>query len=66
MDYIRGANRNQVILFPESVEDYITEENPAAQIRLTTAIRGRVEWGQRPTNEHFGTSNPRGRVLPTR
>jgi len=28
MDYIRGANRNQVILFPESVEDYITEENP--------------------------------------
>src|SRR5437899_11209606 len=28
MDYIRGANRNQVILFPETVEDYITEENP--------------------------------------
>jgi transposase len=28
MDYIRGANRHQVILFPESVEDYITEENP--------------------------------------
>jgi len=28
MDYIRGTNRNQVILFPESVEDYITEDNP--------------------------------------
>src|SRR5260370_3558697 len=28
MDYIRGANRHQVILFPESVEDYITEESP--------------------------------------
>src|SRR5882724_2121707 len=28
MDYIRGVTRNQVILFPESVEDYITEENP--------------------------------------
>src|SRR5437870_7216137 len=28
MDYIRGANRNQVILFPESVEDYITADNP--------------------------------------
>jgi transposase len=28
MDYIRGANRNQVILFPESVEDYITDDNP--------------------------------------
>src|SRR5260370_2118776 len=29
MDYIRGVTRNQVILFPESVEDYITEDNPA-------------------------------------
>ena len=28
MDYLRGASRNQVILFPESVEDYITEDNP--------------------------------------
>ena len=28
MDYIRGAPRNQVILFPESVEDYITGDNP--------------------------------------
>jgi transposase len=28
MDYIRGTARNQVILFPEAVEDYITEDNP--------------------------------------
>src|SRR5256885_15607869 len=28
MDYIRGVTRSQVILFPESVEDYITEDNP--------------------------------------
>lgn len=28
MDYIRGVNREQVMLFPESVEDYITEDNP--------------------------------------
>src|SRR6266576_264867 len=27
MDYIRGVNRDQVMLFPESVEDYITEDN---------------------------------------
>lgn len=27
MDYIRGVSRNQVILFPETVEDYITEDN---------------------------------------
>ncbi len=26
MDYIRGVTRNQVILFPETVEDYITED----------------------------------------
>jgi transposase len=28
MDYIRGVTRNQVILFPEAVEDYITADNP--------------------------------------
>ena len=28
MEYIRGTARNQVILFPEAVEDYITEDNP--------------------------------------
>ncbi len=28
MDYIRGVPRKQVILFPETVEDYITADNP--------------------------------------
>ena len=28
MDFIRGVSRDQVTLFPESVEDYITEDNP--------------------------------------
>ena len=28
MDYLRGVNLDQVMLFPESVEDYITEDNP--------------------------------------
>ena len=27
MDYIRGVTRNQAVLFPETVEDYITEDN---------------------------------------
>src|SRR5438552_14645909 len=27
MDYIRGVSREQVMLFPESVEEYITEDN---------------------------------------
>src|SRR5215470_16281227 len=28
MDYIRGTDRNQIMLFPESVDDYITADNP--------------------------------------
>lgn len=28
MKHIRGMDRNQVILFPEVIDDYITEENP--------------------------------------
>ena len=28
MDYIRGTSRQQVTLFPEAVEDYITADNP--------------------------------------
>lgn len=27
MEHIRGMDRNQVILFPEVIDDYITEEN---------------------------------------
>src|SRR3990167_6290349 len=29
MAYIKGINREQVLLFPESVDDYISEDNPA-------------------------------------
>jgi transposase len=28
MAYIRGINRKQITLFPEAVDDYITEDNP--------------------------------------
>jgi transposase len=28
MDYIRGVSREQVTLFPEALEDYITADNP--------------------------------------
>lgn len=28
MDYIRGVSRQQVTLFPEAIEDYITADNP--------------------------------------
>jgi transposase len=40
MDYIRGTNRHQVMLFPESVEDYITEDNP---VRFIDAFVGSLD-----------------------
>src|SRR3984893_772236 len=42
MDYIRGVTRNQVILFPETVEDYITEDNP---VRLIDAFAASLDLG---------------------
>ena len=32
MPYIKGANRGQLTLMPESLEDYVTEENPVRVI----------------------------------
>lgn len=40
MDFIRGVTRNQVILFPETVEDYITEDNP---VRFIDAFAGSLD-----------------------
>jgi hypothetical protein len=37
MDFIRGTSRNQVMLFPESVEDYITADNPVYSPRHTNS-----------------------------
>jgi transposase len=45
MDYIRGASRNQVILFPEAVEDYITEDNPVRFIDALVSSLDLVELG---------------------
>ena len=28
MAYIEGTSREQIMLFPESIDDYITEDNP--------------------------------------
>jgi transposase len=43
MDFIRGVSRNQVILFPETVEDYITEDNP---VRFIDAFVGSLDLGE--------------------
>jgi transposase len=51
MDYIRGLTRNQVILFPETVEDYITEDNPVRFIDAFVASLDLSELG-------FGRAQP--------
>ncbi len=28
MSYVAGISRDQTILFPEAIDDYVTEENP--------------------------------------
>jgi transposase len=45
MDFIRGVTRNQVILFPEAVEDYITEDNPVRFIDAFAASLDMAELG---------------------
>jgi transposase len=32
MPYIKGKNRYQMTMFPESLDDYVTEENPVRVI----------------------------------
>lgn len=44
MDYIRGTNRKQIILFPETVEDYITADNPVRFIDPLSQLN-LSEWG---------------------
>jgi Transposase domain (DUF772) len=45
MDYIRGASRQQIILFPESVEDYITADNPVRFIDAFVSSLDLAEMG---------------------
>jgi transposase len=47
MDYMRGVNRDQVILFPEAVEDYITADNPVRFIDAFVASLDLSELGFR-------------------
>jgi len=43
MDYIRGESREQKIMFPETVDDYIGEENP---VRFIEAFVDGLEMGE--------------------
>lgn len=47
VSYIAGVNRDQVVLFPEAIDDYITPDNP---VRFIDAfVDGDPEEG-RPAN----------------
>ena len=45
MDFIRGVTRNQAVLFPETVEDYITGDNPVRFIDALVANLDLAELG---------------------
>ena len=36
MAYISGVSREQIVLFPETIDDYITEDNPVNQLERIT------------------------------
>ena len=37
MEYIKGFNREQIILFPDAIDDYIAEDN---QVKFIEAFVG--------------------------
>ncbi|KJS86104.1 MAG: transposase, partial [Peptococcaceae bacterium BICA1-8] len=45
MAYIKGQERNQTILFPESIDDYISDENPVRIIDAFVSILDMKELG---------------------
>lgn len=56
MAYVEGVNRDQITLFPEAIDDYITEDNP---VRFIDAFVGGLD-----LSEHgfkYSDTNPTGR-----
>jgi len=56
MPYVKGVDRNQATLFPESIEDYITSDNP---VRVIDAYVGQLDMGTLKFN--FATAPSVGR-----
>ncbi len=50
MAYIKGEDRNQLIMFPESIDEYITEENPVRVIEAFVEGLNLQELGFKRTN----------------
>lgn len=55
MPYVKGADRNQTTLFPESIEDYITDDNP---VRVIDVYVEKLDMGALKFN--FATASSRG------
>lgn len=45
MGYIRGVDRNAVLLFPECLKDYISDDNPVRFIDAFVESLDLVEFG---------------------
>ena len=43
MSYVEGIARNQIILFPESIDDYIEKDNP---VQFIDAFVGSLDLGE--------------------
>jgi transposase len=56
MPYVKGVDRNQTTLFPESVEDYLKSDNP---VRVIDAYVGQLDMGTLKFN--FATAPSVGR-----
>jgi hypothetical protein len=42
MEFITGESRNQIILLPDSIEDYVEENNPARVIERVAPRKKRT------------------------
>ena len=45
MNHIQGLSRNQILLFPEAINDYITEDNPCRFLEAFVENLNLVEFG---------------------
>ena len=61
MGYIRGANRNQVILFPDALDDYVETDNEVRVIDafIDSLSMGKLGYKDEPAKEGRPGYDPR-------
>jgi len=52
MNYIAGSDRNEALLLPEVLDDYVAPENP---VRFIDAFVGQLDLGKAIIEHCFGT-----------